>query len=204
MLNQRLLKIANLIQPCEVLIDIGSDHGFLPIHLLREGIIDKAVIADINPMPLQAAIKNAKKYQVAEKCSFVLSNGLQSHHGDVDAMVIAGMGYETITQILNQDMERIKSVKQIVIQSNTHIDKLRLFLMQNQFKIVDEELVKDRKHFYVVLKLEYIGQNILFDESDLWIGPVLKLRNDPLIEEYLVRLFLNESNILKADRKSVV
>lgn len=201
MLNQRLLKIAKLIQPCEVLIDIGSDHGFLPIQLLREGIIEKAIIADINPKPLQASIKNAEKYHVAEKCLFVLSNGLQSYRNDVDAMVIAGMGYETITQIFNHDMEQIKRIKQIVIQSNTHIDKLRLFLMQSQFKIVDEELVKDRKHFYVILKLEYCNQPILFDESDHWIGPVLKHRNDALMFDYLLRLFQNESKILKAQKK---
>lgn len=201
MLNQRLLKIAQLIQPCEVLIDIGSDHGFLPIYLLRQGIIKQAVIADINQMPLQSAIRNAEKYQLANKCIFVQSNGLQSYRNEVDAMVIAGMGYETIVQILSQDLERIKVIKQIFIQSNTHLEKLRNFLIQNQFKILDEELVKDRKHFYVVLKVEYSKRNIPFDETDLWIGPILKKRTDGLMFDYLRQLHNIELKILQAQKK---
>lgn len=201
MLNLRLRHIAKLIEPCEVLIDIGSDHGFLPLHLLQVNTIKHAVICDINALPLQSAIKNARKAQLEEHCTFVQSNGLQSYQGNVNSAVIAGMGYETIAQIIEQDLERFKGIDQIILQSNTHIEKLRTFLMDNRFKIVDEELVKDRKHFYVIIKVKYQDHEIPYDDFDRWIGPVLKLRRDALMHQYLVHLNRIEANVLSGQKK---
>ncbi|MBN2876828.1 MAG: SAM-dependent methyltransferase [Bacilli bacterium] len=201
MLNLRLRHIAKLVEPCEVLIDIGSDHGFLPLHLLQESIIKHAVICDINALPLQSAIKNARKIKLEEHCTFVQSNGLQAYQGQVNSAVIAGMGFETITQIIKQDLERFKSIDQIILQSNTHIEKLRAFLMDNKFKIVDEELVKDRKHFYVIVKVKYQEHDITYDDFDRWIGPILKLRSDMLMQQYLVHLKRIETNVLSGQKK---
>ncbi|HCT63176.1 MAG TPA: hypothetical protein DIC19_03650 [Erysipelotrichaceae bacterium] len=201
MLNLRLRHIAKLIEPCEVLIDIGSDHGFLPLHLLHENTIRHAVICDINALPLQSAIKNARKVLLEEYCTFVQSNGLQSYQGNIQGAVIAGMGFETIAQIIVQDLERFKGIDQIILQSNTHIDKLRSFLMDNRFKIIDEELVKDRKHFYVIIKVKYQDYEIIYDDFDRWIGPVLKLRKDTLMHQYLVHLKHIEANVLNGQKK---
>lgn len=201
MLNLRLRHIAKLIEPCEVLIDIGSDHGFLPLHLLLENMIKHAVICDINALPLQSAIKNARKMRLEEQCTFVQSNGLQAFQGKVNNAVIAGMGYETIAQIIEQDLERFKSIEQIILQSNTHIDKLRTFLLDNRFKIIDEELVKDRKHFYVIIKVKYQELLIPYDDFDRWIGPVLKLRTDMLMHQYLEHLKRVETNVLSGQKK---
>lgn len=201
MLNLRLRHIAKLIQPCEVLIDIGSDHGFLPIHLFKKEIIQKAIICDINARPLQSAIQNVRNAQLEAQCIFIQSDGLSKYVERVDAAVIAGMGYETIAQIIEQDLDRFKSIDQIIIQSNTHLDKLRAFFMDNRFKIIDEELVKDRKHFYVIIKVSYREEGIAYDAIDLWIGPVLRHRKDDLMHGYLLHLQQIESNVLKGQKK---
>jgi tRNA (adenine22-N1)-methyltransferase len=201
MLNLRLRNIAKLIEPCEVLIDIGSDHGFLPLSLLKTQIIQKAVICDINALPLQSAIKNAHQTHLEDRCTFVQSNGIQNYKHPVDAAVIAGMGYETIAQIIEQDIERFRLIDQIVLQSNTHLDKLRAFLMENKFEIVNEELVKDRKHFYVIIKVKSKKNVIVYGDSDLWIGPVLKARKDDLMFQYLMHLYRIEANVLKGQKK---
>lgn len=201
MLNLRLRHIAKLIQPCEVLIDIGSDHGFLPLHLLRENTIQRAIICDVNALPLQSAIKNAKQLHMEERCIFVQSDGLQNVQSELDAVVIAGMGYETIVQIIDQDIDRFKSIEQIVLQSNTHLDKLRAYLMNHKFKIINEELVKDRKHFYVILKVKYQDETVHYDDRDRWLGPVLKNRSDDLMHQYLLHLHRIESNVLMGQKK---
>lgn len=201
MLNLRLRHIAKMIEPCEVLIDIGSDHGFLPISLLKMKVIQTAIICDINALPLQSAIKNTHEAHLEEQCTFIQSNGLQNYKGPVDTAVIAGMGYETIAQIIQQDFERFQLIDQIILQSNTHLDKLRAFLMENKFAIVNEELVKDRKHFYVIMKVSYKGIKIEYDGSDLWIGPVLKSRKDDLMHAYLLHLYRIEANVLNGQKK---
>ena len=201
MLNLRLRHIAKMIEPCETLIDIGSDHGFLPISLLKMKVIQNAIICDINALPLQSSIKNAREAQLEEHCTFIQSNGLQNYKDPVDTAVIAGMGYETIAQIIKQDIERFCLIDQIILQSNTHLDKLRAFLMENKFAIVNEELVKDRKHFYVIMKVKYNAIGVDYDGSDLWIGPVLKSRNDDLMHAYLLHLFRIEANVLKGQKK---
>ena len=201
MLNLRLRHIAKMIEPCETLIDIGSDHGFLPISLLKMKVIQNAIICDINALPLQSSIKNAREAQLEEHCTFIQSNGLQNYKDPVDTAVIAGMGYETIAQIIKQDIERFCLIDQIILQSNTHLDKLRAFLMENKFEIVNEELVKDRKHFYVIMKVKYNTIGVDYDDSDLWIGPVLKSRKDDLMHAYLLHLFRIEANVLKGQKK---
>ena len=92
MLNLRLRHIAKMIEPCETLIDIGSDHGFLPISLLKMKVIQNAIICDINALPLQSSIKNAREAQLEEHCTFIQSNGLQNYKDPVDTAVIAGSG----------------------------------------------------------------------------------------------------------------
>ena len=201
MLNLRLRHIAKMIEPCETLIDIGSDHGFLPISLLKMKVIQNAIICDINALPLQSSIKNAREAQLEEHCTFIQSNGLQNYKDPVDTAVIAGMGYETIAQIIKQDIERFCLIDQIILQSNTHLDKLRAFLMENKFAIVNEELVKDRKHFYVIMKVKYNAIGVDYDDSDLWIGPVLKSRKDDLMHAYLLRLYRIEANVLNGQKK---
>lgn len=201
MLNLRLRYIAKMIEPCEVLIDIGSDHGFLPISLLKMKVIQTAIICDINALPLQSAIKNAHEAHLDDRCTFIQSNGLQNYNGPVDTAVIAGMGYETIAQIIKQDIERFCLIDQIILQSNTHLDKLRAFLMDNKFAIVNEELVKDRKHFYVIMKVKYNAIGVDYDDSDLWIGPVLKSRKDDLMHAYLLHLYRIEANVLDGQKK---
>ena len=201
MLNLRLRHIAKMIEPCETLIDIGSDHGFLPIALLKMKVIQNAIICDINALPLQSSIKNAREAQLEEHCTFIQSNGLQNYKDPVDTAVIAGMGYESIAQIIKQDIERFCLIDQIILQSNTHLDKLRAFLMENKFAIVNEELVKDRKHFYVIMKVKFNAIGIDYDDSDLWIGPMLKLRKDDLMHAYLLHLYQIEDKVLKGQKK---
>lgn len=200
MLNKRLRAIADLLEPCESLFDIGSDHGFLPMYLLLEKKINKAVIGEISVGPLGQAKKNFEKYPELN-CEYVLSDGLRSYDEITDAVVIAGMGFETIQHIVLQDLSKFRKVSQIIIQSNTKIDQLRRFLNSNNFSIIDEEIIKDRKYYYSILKVKYSIDKEILSEKEIQFGPILIKKYSPVFEQYLLFCRRIENDILIAQKK---
>lgn len=182
MLNKRLQAVSELIKPCDILMDVGSDHGFLPLYLLLRKMVKKAVVGDLNHGPLVQAKKNFANYEELD-VEFVLSNGISHYTGNLDAVVIAGMGFETIQSIILQDLSRFQIVDQIIIQSNTKIELLREFLNKQKFRIVDEALVKDRKYFYPILKVKYDEMTSNLTQTEILFGPILiNTKNDVFIE----------------------
>lgn len=200
MLNKRLKAITELIEPCEVLMDVGSDHGFLPLYLLLNKKIKHAIIGEINHGPLEQAKKNFRDYANLS-VSYLLSDGLKQNNQKLDAVVIAGMGYETIEHIILQDIEQFKSISQILIQSNTKNDQLRQFLNDNHFSIIDESIVKDRKYFYPVIKVKYDQNKQLLNKSEILFGPILIQKNTDIFKDYLLFQKGIEEKILVAQKK---
>lgn len=200
MLNKRLKAITELIEPCEVLMDVGSDHGFLPLYLLLNKKIKHAIIGEINQGPLEQAKKNFRDYADLSVC-YLLSDGLKQNNQKLDAVVIAGMGYETIEHIILQDIEQFKSISQILIQSNTKNDQLRQFLNDKHFSIIDESIVKDRKYFYPVIKVKYDQNKQLLNKSEILFGPILIQKNTDIFKDYLLFQKGIEEKILVAQKK---
>lgn len=199
MLNKRLQAVSELIEPCDVLMDVGSDHGFLPLYLLINKRIDKAIIGDINHGPLEQAKVNFNKYNL--NTIFILSNGINAYKSKIDAVVIAGMGYETIQSIITQDISRFKEIPQIILQTNTKVDNLRRFLNTNKFMIIDEVIVKDRKYFYPIIKVVYDENTALLTEQELLYGPILMKHKNAVFMEYLNFKKRVEENIIKGQKK---
>ena len=100
-LSSRLLACCQFVKPGDRVADIGCDHGYLGIHLLKNGIASSMIEADINEGPLDSARRNAVKFGVRDKMSFHLSDGVQSIPRDFDCMVCAGMGADTMMSILS-------------------------------------------------------------------------------------------------------
>lgn len=149
MLSKRLLKIASLVPTCDVVADIGTDHGYLPYHLIEKGICQRAILCDVNPMPLENAKKNIK---ASSPVTFLLGSGIQPIDVDaVDCVVIAGMGGGLIKSILSDDMKKSKGIKWLVLQPQTEQSELRLWLLNNGFVIHSDAYVKDMGKYYEVL-----------------------------------------------------
>ena len=200
MLNKRLKAISDLVKPCDILFDVGSDHGFLPLYLLLNKKIKHAIIGEINHGPLEQAKKNFRDYANLS-VSYLLSDGLKQNNQKLDAVVIAGMGYETIEHIILQDIEQFKSISQILIQSNTKNDQLRQFLNDKHFSIIDESIVKDRKYFYPVIKVKYDQNKQLLNKSEILFGPILIQKNTDIFKDYLLFQKGIEEKILVAQKK---
>lgn len=148
MLKPRMKAIADLVPQGSVLADIGTDHGLIPIYLIKNNICKFAIASDINIKPLEFCIKNIKNKNLVHKIEARISDGLKdiSPH-ECDVICIAGMGGNQIINILD-----IKFDKHILIlQPMTSSGKLRKFLYENEFKIIKEEIVLDNNILYIII-----------------------------------------------------
>lgn len=145
-LSQRLDKIAGRIEKGEKVADIGTDHGYLPLYLYEKGISPKVIMADVSKGSLAKAENSCKEHAPGEKFDLRLGDGLDViKKGEVDAVVIAGMGGILISEILDWDLEKSYSIKKFVLQPRNNVGHLRKWLFKNGFEIVAEDLVAEGK-----------------------------------------------------------
>ena len=100
-LSNRLLACCGYVKPGDRVADVGCDHGYLGIYLLKNGIASAVIASDVREMPLQSAVRNAEKYGVKERMAFYLSDGIRDVPREFDCMVCAGMGADTMMSILD-------------------------------------------------------------------------------------------------------
>jgi tRNA (adenine22-N1)-methyltransferase len=152
MLSERLKRIADEISQGETMADIGTDHGFLPVYLSENGISPHVVLADVSPGSLDKARENCRMNAPDAAFDFRLGSGLEVlSSGEVDAVVIAGMGGLLITEILAADPEKSSSFKKFVLQPRNNVGRLRVWLVSHGFDIVREQLVRERQFICEIL-----------------------------------------------------
>lgn len=185
-LSPRLQAVADLVPRGEPLVDIGTDHGQLPVWLLLHGVIPRAIATDLRPGPLSRAQELAERWELGEdKLSFRLCDGLSAIHPQEAAVVtIAGMGGETIAQILDAAPWAREPSHQYILQAMSGMDGLRRYLSTAGFRIHKEILVEDGDTLYVVLWTEPGGGKRL-TEGEIWVGQ--QNHEDPLRGHYLAQ-----------------
>lgn len=151
-----------------ILLDIGTDHGYVLIKALKTGRIKRGIAVEIAKKPLERAKINAQKHQVDHLILFILSDGFKNVKEDYDIVSITGLGYKTIENIL---LQKHKEPNYYLLGAHSKVEKLRSFLSNNNFSIEDEILVYE-KHYYVIIKAVR-GIKKLNDE-DILLGPILK------------------------------
>ena len=130
-ITPRLKMVADLVPSCNLVADVGTDHGYLPIYLVNKGICQRAIAADINKGPLSAAQKNIALTKVKDKIETILSDGLKNVE-KADCVTICGMGGELMASILEN---RKESMTRFVLQPQRSADVLRYYLAKNGFEI---------------------------------------------------------------------
>lgn len=154
-LSNRLKACCSMITPGDRVADIGCDHGYLGIHLLKEKIAASVIAADINEGPLQSAMRNADKFGVRDRITFYLSDGVKSIPQDFDTLVCAGMGGDTIISIL-EAAPWLKDCKyRLILQCQSRRPELRKYLYEHGFCISRETLAKDSHFIYPVMEVVY-------------------------------------------------
>lgn len=200
-----------MVPKCSVAADIGTDHGYLPIWLLENGTCDTAIAADINSGPLSKAKDTAASYAMTERMSFRLCDGLASiQEHEADVIIIAGMGGETIEGILSAAPWTI--TKTLILQPQSKIPELRLWLHNNGYRVENAALVYDAARYYVVWRVAS-GSEACPDIVSRHVDRLLFENKDSLLPGYLNNLIsrnkaiiagLEKSNSSSADAQEII
>ena len=180
MISKRLELVASFVPQGSILLDVGSDHAYLPIELVERGQIEGAIAGEVVVGPYQSAVKNVESHGLKEKIQVRLANGLAAFEesDQVSVITIAGMGGRLIATILEEGLDKLGSVKRLILQPNNREDDLRLWIQEHGFQIVAESILEEAGKFYEILVVE-AGQMKL-SASDLRFGPILSKEVSPV------------------------
>lgn len=186
-LSHRLLACAGFVPPGSVVADVGCDHGYLGIYLLRQGLAQEVLACDIREGPLSAARRNAEKYGVADRIRFFLRDGLVGVPREYKALVCAGMGADTIESILEAAPWLRSQEYTLVLQCQSKCPQLRRYLSGSGFAIRRETLAQDGKFLYPVMEVVYAPAPPL-TPAQCWLSPALLNSGSPLLGAYVGRI----------------
>ncbi|CVP98701.1 TPA: tRNA (adenine(22)-N(1))-methyltransferase TrmK [Streptococcus pneumoniae] len=180
MISKRLELVASFVSQGAILLDVGSDHAYLPIELVERGQIKSAIAGEVVEGPYQSAVKNVEAHGLKEKIQVRLANGLAAFEetDQVSVITIAGMGGRLIARILEEGLGKLANVERLILQPNNREDDLRIWLQDNDFQIVAESILEEAGKFYEILVVE-AGQMKL-SASDLRFGPFLSKEISPV------------------------
>ena len=157
-IDARLMSSANFVRAGAVLADIGTDHGYLPIFLLKAGKIKRAVLSDINEEPLAAARRNVEDEGLSDKCTLILADGAASLSGlGITDYTICGMGGELIADIIDGAPDMRRPGIRLILQPMSRQAALRRKLFSLGFSVLDEKYSSVSGKHYVTVLAEYTG-----------------------------------------------
>lgn len=184
-LSKRLGGIASFVPKNSIVGDVGTDHGYIPVYLIDEGVAKKVIATDISENSLKKIVNYVKLEGYEENIDTRLGDGLDVIKPfEIDTLIIAGMGGVLITEILDAHKEVRDSITHFILQGNVATKELRQYLYDNNFKIVDEKLVKEDGRFYEIIYAKK-GKFLVEHPIHLEIGKKLITNKDPLLGEFI-------------------
>lgn len=191
-ISNRLTTAAALVTQGYTLADVGTDHGYIPIYLLQQEKIPSAIAMDINEGPLERAKEHIALYGLQAYIQTRLSDGVAAlKPGEVEAVLIAGMGGGLIMHILKDGEKVCQSAKELILQPQSEIERVREFLREEGYTILAEDMVYEDGKFYPMMKVQYQGENEnaqkaseVLKLSDLYGGLLLQNRH-PVLKTFL-------------------
>ncbi|KTB69383.1 SAM-dependent methyltransferase [Pseudomonas viridiflava ICMP 13104] len=169
----RLERVAAQVSAGARLADIGSDHGYLPVALLNRGVISAAVAGEVALTPFYAAERTVRENDLEQQITVRLANGLAAiEPGDgITAVSLCGMGGETIRDILESGKARLSGQERLILQPNGGEQPLRVWLMENGYRIVYEEVLRENRFDYEIIVAERTGP-VTYTAEELYFGPL--------------------------------
>ncbi|MBZ9688149.1 class I SAM-dependent methyltransferase [Clostridium estertheticum] len=210
-LSIRLNVIVSMIEKCDSVIDVGTDHGYVPIYLVKNDVIKSAIASDINRGPVEKARNNIAESGVSSQISCRLGSGLSTvKKGEAEIAIIAGMGGNLIRDILEADLEVVKQFKYMILQPVQNAEVLREYLYVAGYNIIDEEICNDDGKFYEIIKVKYDTKPLILDSIYYEISKILLDKKEAVMKcfiEYKLLKYskvydsLNDDTILSKNRK---
>lgn len=189
-LSLRLERVAAQVPTGARLADIGSDHGYLPVALMRRGHLVAAVAGERAVTPFQAARRTVRDNGFEHRISVRLANGLAAiEPGDgITAISLCGMGGETIRDILAGGTAKLSGQERLILQPNGGEQPLRHWLMENGYRILYEEVLRENRFDYEIIVAERTGPTT-YSPQALYFGPLqLQTRSPAFLAKWQRRL----------------
>ncbi len=180
-LPARLQTILDLLNPCQTLADIGTDHAYIPLYAVAQGLVERAYGCDINPDPLKDAALNVQRSGLSAQVELCLADGLVAlKEKAVDALVLAGMNGELMLRLLSASPQELAQVEQVIVQPNQGIYLVRRHLQQQGFHLKAEKMIRVKERFFITCRFEkgsgldpaYQSAEVTEDDA-LHLGPCL-------------------------------
>ena len=194
-LSNRMMSIARLAPNNSIVADIGTDHGFVPAYLIENNISKKVIGTDISRGSLDKIIEYVKELGFEDRVDTRLGDGLEVIKPyEVDTVIIAGMGGLLIRDILEKSKEVSDSIINFILQPMVAAKELREYLINNNFEIIKEELVKEDNKYYEIIYAKK-GKSSVEKEIYYEISPILISEKHPLLREFIEYKINSAENI---------
>ncbi|MDR1697495.1 MAG: class I SAM-dependent methyltransferase [Erysipelotrichaceae bacterium] len=180
-LSKRLRQIIAFVPHDAIPLDLGSDHGLIPLALIREGLVKRVFASDISLKCVAKIKKNTENYQ--DQVIAYQAAGLDSLPKDVNCLIMAGMGSFLMINILKAHRTSLSQFQTIIIDSHAEVPLIREYLNDNGFMIEDERGIIENSHFYEIIK--FVPGKGTYDTDDVLIGPFIK--NDAMYLRNMVQ-----------------
>ena len=178
--------VADMVRPGNVLADIGCDHGYLSVWLVREKTVGRAIAMDLRKGPLKKAQESIRFFHQTEVIETRLSDGMDElHPGEADRIVIAGMGGILMRDILRRGCECVRKAGQLVLQPQSDPELVRAEVFAQGFTITDEQACFEDGKWYVSISAEPGTEEVPYTDAELRYGRILPGRGDPVYRDYL-------------------
>ncbi|MGO3018554.1 MAG: tRNA (adenine(22)-N(1))-methyltransferase [Anaerococcus sp.] len=198
--KKRLLAIVNLIEKNKKVIDIGTDHGLVPLYLAKNNISTDILATDISESSLNKLVEALDK-DTSKVIKTQVTDGFYGiNKEDNQVAIIAGMGANTIIDIIEKNKDFVKNLDYLILASNINNEKLRRYLIENSFEIIDDFLVYENKKYYDIIKTKF-GKQENYDLSDLYFGKDNIDKKSSLLEKKLSVEYKKNKKFLKDIKK---
>ena len=176
----RLERVATHVPAGARLADIGSDHAYLPVALMRRGVIAAAVAGEVATTPFHAARRTVDDNGLAQHITVRLADGLAAIEvaDEISAISLCGMGGETIRGILDCGKAHLNGGERLILQPNGGEQPLRQWLMENDYQILHEELLRENRFYYEIIVAER-AEAVTYSAEQLYFGPLQMQARSP-------------------------
>ncbi len=202
----RMKAVADMTVMGHIVADIGCDHAFIPIYLIKNHIAPRVIASDVRSGPCGIAKKNIETFGLSDVIELRLGDGLETvRPGEADTIIIAGMGGMLMNSIINHGYETAASAKQLILQPQSDIDKVRENVLSKGWQIISEEMLIDMGKYYTILNITTVGAAERFDaeRSDmltqvyLRYGKYLIEQKHAVLKEYLLKKYQTNGQLLE-------
>ncbi|WP_296216524.1 tRNA (adenine(22)-N(1))-methyltransferase [Pseudomonas sp. UBA2684] len=196
-LSMRLERVAAHVPAGARLADIGSDHGYLPVALMSRGAIVTAVAGEVALTPFHAAERSVRESGLSQRISVRLADGLAAiEPGDaITAISLCGMGGERIRDILDSGKARLSGQERLIMQPNGGEQPLRQWLMENGYRILCEEVLRENRFAYEIIVAERSGP-VMYTAEELYFGPLqMQVRSPAFLAKWQRMLRLKQQTL---------